>query len=143
MAKAIVADPAADMLYSDEDKLQPDGKRVRPFFKPDWSPEFFLGCMYTCHLGVYRTQLVREIGGFRPAFDGAQDYDLVLRLIERTRSDRPRPGRALSLAGGAEFDGGRRRGQAACPCRRACGLCKNIYTVRAGQDGPKSARRPD
>jgi GT2 family glycosyltransferase len=84
MANAIVADPAADMLYSDEDKLQPDGKRVRPFFKPDWSPEFFLGCMYTCHLGVYRTKLVREVGGFRPEFDGAQDYDLVLRLVEQT-----------------------------------------------------------
>jgi GT2 family glycosyltransferase len=84
MANAIVADPAADMLYSDEDKLQPDGKRVRPFFKPDWSPEFFLGCMYTCHLGVYRTKLARELGGFRPEFDGAQDYDLVLRLIEQT-----------------------------------------------------------
>jgi GT2 family glycosyltransferase len=84
MAKAIVADRHADMLYSDEDKLQMDGKRLRPFFKPDWSPEFFLGCMYTCHLGVYRTKLVREIGGFRPEFDGAQDYDLVLRLVERT-----------------------------------------------------------
>jgi GT2 family glycosyltransferase len=84
MATAIVADPAADMLYSDEDKLQPDGKRLRPFFKPDWSPEFFLGCMYTCHLGVYRTKLVREVGGFRPEFDGAQDYDLVLRLVEQT-----------------------------------------------------------
>jgi GT2 family glycosyltransferase len=84
MAQAIVADPAADMFYSDEDKLQPDGKRVRPFFKPDWSPEFFLGCMYTCHLGVYRTKLVREVGGFRPEFDGAQDYDLVLRVVEQT-----------------------------------------------------------
>jgi GT2 family glycosyltransferase len=84
MARAIVADPTADMLYSDEDKLQSDGVRVRPFFKPDWSPEFFLSCMYTCHLGVYRTSLVREIGGFRPAFDGAQDYDMVLRLVERT-----------------------------------------------------------
>ena len=59
MAQAIVADPSADMLYSDEDKLEPDGQRVRPFFKPDWSPEFFLGCMYTCHLGLYRTALVR------------------------------------------------------------------------------------
>jgi GT2 family glycosyltransferase len=84
MARAVVADPAADMLYSDEDKIQPDGLRTTPFFKPDWSPEFFLGCMYTCHLGLYRTALVRELGGFRPAFDGAQDYDLVLRLTERT-----------------------------------------------------------
>ncbi len=84
MAEAIVADPSAEMLYSDEDKLQPDGQRRAPFFKPDWSPEFFLGCMYTCHLGLYRTSLVRQIGGFRPAFDGAQDYDMVLRLTERT-----------------------------------------------------------
>ena len=84
MAQAIIAHRHADMLYSDEDKLQPDGKRLRPFFKPDWSPEFFLGCMYTCHLGVYRTKRLREIGGFRPEFDGAQDYDLVLRLVEKT-----------------------------------------------------------
>src|SRR5207302_10952984 len=66
MAEAIVADPDVDMLYSDEDKLEgEEGRRVRPFFKPDWSPEFFLSCMYTCHLGVYRTALVRAIGGFR------------------------------------------------------------------------------
>ena len=84
MAQAIVADPTADMLYSDEDKLLPDGSRKQPFFKPDWSPEFFLGCMYTCHLGLYRTALVRAMGGFRPEFDGAQDYDLVLRLSEQT-----------------------------------------------------------
>lgn len=84
MAQAIVADPSIDMLYSDEDKLLSDGRRRHPFFKPDWSPEFFLGCMYTCHLGVYRTSLVRELGGFRSDFDGAQDYDLVLRLTEKT-----------------------------------------------------------
>jgi GT2 family glycosyltransferase len=84
MAQAIVADPSADMLYSDEDKLSPGGERVMPFFKPDWSPEFFLGCMYTCHFGLYRASLVREVGGFRSDFDCAQDYDLVLRLTERT-----------------------------------------------------------
>jgi len=84
MAKEIVADPGVDMLYSDEDKIHADGKRCVPFFKPGWSPEFFLGCMYTCHLGIYRTALVREVGGFRSEFDSSQDYDLVLRLIERT-----------------------------------------------------------
>jgi GT2 family glycosyltransferase len=72
------------MIYSDEDKLEPDGRHVEPFFKPDWSPEFFLSCMYTCHLGVYRTALVRAVGGFRSAFDTAQDYDLALRLSEKT-----------------------------------------------------------
>jgi GT2 family glycosyltransferase len=81
MAQAVVADRAVDMLYSDEDKLELDGRHVDPFFKPEWSPEYFLACMYTCHLGVYRTELVREVGGFRSDFDSAQDYDLVLRLM--------------------------------------------------------------
>lgn len=83
VAQEIMRDPSVDMLYSDEDKLALTGERVEPFFKPDWSPEFFLACMYTCHLGVYRTDLVRQIGGWRSEFDGAQDYDLVLRLIAR------------------------------------------------------------
>jgi GT2 family glycosyltransferase len=85
LARAAIEQPQADVLYSDEDKIQPDGKRVTPFFKPDWSPEFFLGCMYTCHLSLYRTSLVREVGGFRPEFDSAQDYDLALRVIEKAR----------------------------------------------------------
>jgi len=68
------------MVYSDEDKMTPAGRHVDPFFKPDWSPEYFLACMYTCHLGVYRTELVRRVGGWRSAFDSSQDYDLVLRL---------------------------------------------------------------
>lgn len=80
MAREIRNRPDADMFYSDEDKLDQTGRHVEPFFKPDWSPEFFLACMYTCHLGVYRTERVRAIGGFRGQYDLAQDYDLVLRL---------------------------------------------------------------
>lgn len=85
VAKAIVADPAVDFIYSDEDKLDMNGRCIDPFFKPDWSPEYFLACMYTCHIGVYRTALVREIGGYRSEFDSAQDYDLVLRVVGRTK----------------------------------------------------------
>jgi GT2 family glycosyltransferase len=81
MAQEIVRDPSLDMIYSDEDKLSPNGKHVDPFFKPDWSPEYFMACMYTCHLGVYRTALIRKIGGWKSEFDGAQDYDLVLRIV--------------------------------------------------------------
>ena len=84
MAEAIVADRSLDMLYSDEDKITPNGKHVDPFFKPDWSPEYFLSCMYTCHLGVYRTRLLREVGGWRSAYDSSQDYDLVLRVVATT-----------------------------------------------------------
>jgi GT2 family glycosyltransferase len=76
--------PEADMIYSDEDKLDAVGHRVHPCFKPDWSPEYMLARMYTCHFGVYRRRLLDEIGGFRTGFDGSQDYDLVLRLSERT-----------------------------------------------------------
>ncbi len=81
VAEAIVADPAVDMVYSDEDKLTPAGGHVDPFFKPDWSPEYFLACMYTCHLSVYRAERVRQLGGWRSAFDSCQDYDLALRLV--------------------------------------------------------------
>ncbi len=71
-----------DLVYSDEDKLELDGTRSNVYFKPDWSPEHFLTNMYTCHLMVVRRSLVERIGGFRPGYEGAQDYDLVLRLMD-------------------------------------------------------------
>ena len=80
----INAHPDSDVIYSDEDKLSVSGKRCDPFFKPDWSPEHFLGQMYTCHLTVARASLMREVGGFRVGLEGAQDYDLWLRMIART-----------------------------------------------------------
>ncbi|MBD2021113.1 glycosyltransferase [Leptolyngbya sp. FACHB-36] len=84
VAKLINQRPNADFIYTDEDKLDPKGNRCDPFFKPDWSPEYFHACMYTCHLGVYRASLIRQIGGFRVGYEGAQDYDLVLRVVEQT-----------------------------------------------------------
>ncbi|MDX2231176.1 MAG: glycosyltransferase [Leptolyngbyaceae cyanobacterium bins.349] len=84
-ARLINQHPDADFIYSDEDKINPKGVRSDPFFKPDWSPDYFHSCMYTCHLGVYRTRLIRDIGGFRSGFDGSQDYDLVLRVVEKTK----------------------------------------------------------
>ena len=78
--------PEADMIYSDEDKVQDDGKLQEPFFKPDWSPDTFLSRMYTAHLGIYRRSLVNQIGGFRVGYEGSQDYDLVLRLTEKTEN---------------------------------------------------------
>ena len=84
VARFLNRHPEADMLYSDEDKIAENGERCEPSFKPDWSPDLFLSCMYTCHFGVYRKSLVREIGEFRKGYEGSQDYDLVLRLTERT-----------------------------------------------------------
>jgi O-antigen biosynthesis protein len=84
VAKVLNEHPDADVIYSDEDKLEFDGTHSDPFFKPDWSPEYLRSCMYLGHLGVYRRELVTRIGGFRPAFDGSQDYDLALRATEGT-----------------------------------------------------------
>lgn len=88
VVKLLNEHPEADFIYSDEDKLTMRGVRRAPFFKPDWSPDLFFSLMYTCHLGIYRKALMDKIGGFRPGFEGAQDYDLVLRLIEQTSADR-------------------------------------------------------
>lgn len=84
-AELLSAQPELDMVYTDEDRVSSDGEvRSNVFLKPDWSPDFFRTAMYTCHLGVYRRSLVQAVGGFRSELDGAQDYDLVLRLTERT-----------------------------------------------------------
>jgi glycosyltransferase involved in cell wall biosynthesis len=74
-----------DYLYTDEDKVGEDGRFYGTFHKPDWSPERLRGQMYTSHLSVLRTSLVREVGGFREGFEGSQDHDLVLRVTERAR----------------------------------------------------------
>jgi GT2 family glycosyltransferase len=71
----------ADVLYSDEDWMREAGQRTRPNFKPDWSPELLSSCMYFGHLFVARSELVAKAGWFRDGFDGAQDYDLALRLV--------------------------------------------------------------
>lgn len=73
----------ADLIYSDEDKLTEEGLDA-PILKPDWSPDFFLSCNYICHFTIIRSELLRQIGGLRSEFDGAQDYDLFFRVIERT-----------------------------------------------------------
>lgn len=83
---AVVArDPIVDYVYSDEDKVTPDGERYDEFRKPRWSPERLLAQNYCSHVSVIRTDLVRAVGRFRDGFDGSQDHDLILRVTERTR----------------------------------------------------------
>lgn len=77
--------PDLDFIYTDEDKLTVDGRRVEPFFKPDWSPDLLLSCNYITHFAVVRRSLVQEIGGFTEGLDGSQDHDLFLRLGEKTQ----------------------------------------------------------
>ncbi|MCL2652258.1 MAG: glycosyltransferase [Propionibacteriaceae bacterium] len=79
-------DPTIDVLYSDEDLLSEDGTRRRsPAFKPEWSPHLLLHCNFTNHLSVIRRSLIDEVGGLRTECDGAQDFDLLLRLHDLGR----------------------------------------------------------
>jgi len=85
VVRVLNIDRKTDIMYSDEDKLSDDGKRrLLPFFKPDWSPEMLLGINYITHFLVIRTTLLKQVGGLRPKFDGAQDYDLLLRATEKS-----------------------------------------------------------
>ncbi len=81
VAEAINRHPDARLLYSDEDKIDAQGMRFDPYFKPDFNYELFLAQNMICHLGVYRRELICSLGGFRSGFDGSQDYDLALRVI--------------------------------------------------------------
>jgi len=88
VAQALNRRPETDYLYTDEDKIDEEGRRFEPYFKPDFLPDLFYGQNYTSHLSVYRTSLVREVGGFRAGYEGSQDWDLALRVIEQTTPER-------------------------------------------------------
>jgi glycosyltransferase involved in cell wall biosynthesis len=84
VALLLAADPAADVVYSDEDKIDEEGCRYTPYFKPDYLPDLLTGQNCLSHLSVFRTALVRAVGGFRPGYEGSQDWDLALRVVEQT-----------------------------------------------------------
>ena len=76
--------PEADLIYSDEDKVNDNNQFIFPTYKPDWCPDSLLSRMYTSHFSIYRRSIVNEIGGFRVGYEGSQDYDLALRFTEKT-----------------------------------------------------------
>ena len=82
VAREIVEYPEVALIYSDEDKIDPFGHRYDPYFKSDWNPDLLRSQNMISHLGVYRTELVRSLGGFRLGYEGSQDWDLALRVSE-------------------------------------------------------------
>jgi GT2 family glycosyltransferase len=86
VAEEINAHPDVDLIFSDEDKIDVEGCRYYPYFKPDWNPALMLSQNAFSHLGVYRRSLVNKVGGFRLGFEGSQDYDLVLRCADATEA---------------------------------------------------------
>ncbi|MBV6403636.1 MAG: glycosyltransferase [Flavobacteriales bacterium] len=84
VVKRLQRAPDLDLVYTDEDKIDEQGRHSEAHFKPQWCPDHLLSRNYFGHLVVLRTTLLREVGGFRPGFEGSQDYDLLLRVTERT-----------------------------------------------------------
>ncbi len=85
---AIVARPQTQFLYSDEDRIDAAGCRGRPLFKPGWNPELLRSTNCVLHLAVVETALLRRLGGFRVGTDGAQDWDLAMRIAETVPRER-------------------------------------------------------
>jgi len=86
MAAAAAASPDADFFYSDKDSIDEDSSlRQNALFKPQWSPEILFSVNYLTHFNVMRTRLVKHAGGFRPETDGAQDWDIFLRVCHQAR----------------------------------------------------------
>lgn len=91
-ARAINENPQTDILYSDEDKVTMDGKSYfQPHFKSDFNPDLLRSMNYICHLFVVRKTIQEKAGLLRPEFDGAQDYDFVLRCVEESSQIRHIP----------------------------------------------------
>lgn len=87
VVQALQTAPHASIFYSDEDKLDLNGKRIDPHFKSDWNPDLFFSQNYVSHLGIYKRSLLNNIGGFRKGVEGSQDQDLLLRCLPHV-SDR-------------------------------------------------------
>lgn len=86
VVKAVNEAPETDVLYSDEDKLDMDGGALfDPHFKPDFNPDLLTSVNYISHLFIVKRELLVQVGGLRNEFDGAQDYDFILRCTEQAR----------------------------------------------------------
>ena len=88
MVKALNDNKELDFIYSDEDKIDMNGRRCEPHFKPDFSPDSILGANYICHFEIIRASIIKKIGGERTEFVGAQDFDLFLRIIDETTPEK-------------------------------------------------------
>ena len=90
VARAVIDEPALKLVYSDEDKIDSTGARVDPHFKSDWNPDLLLSQNYICHLVALRRDVIQQVGGCRTGFEGAQDHDLLLRVMEVVTADEVR-----------------------------------------------------
>lgn len=83
MVKKLNENQELKLIYSDEDKIDEDGKRHNPHFKSGWNPDMFFSQNYICHLVCIKKEIVESVGGFRKGYEGSQDYDLLLRIVDK------------------------------------------------------------
>ncbi len=87
VVKAINENKDVDFIYSDEDKFHfLDAPYYEPHFKPDFAPDTLRANNYICHYSVFKKELIDKIGGFNHDFDGAQDFDMILRATENAKN---------------------------------------------------------
>ncbi|MCH7483605.1 MAG: glycosyltransferase [Chloroflexi bacterium] len=131
--------PELDYVFSDEDKMELDGTRLDPFFKPDWAPDL-LNCLnYVTHFSVYRKSIIDEVGGFRIGFEGSQDWDLTLRVTERTQriAHIPRPLYSWRKVPGSAATSDRAKEYASAAAKKALGEAIDRRGLKAVVlDGP-------
>ena len=84
VVKAINENPDVEFIYTDEDKCTKVENRYSPHFKPDFAIDTLRSVNYICHFSIFKKELMDKLGGFRSEFDGAQDYDIILRMSENT-----------------------------------------------------------
>ena len=87
VVESINKHPSAQIIYSDEDKVDENGQRFDPHFKSDWNLDLFYSQNYVSHLGVYKAEILKKIKGFRVGFEGSQDQDLLLRCLPHTNPE--------------------------------------------------------
>ena len=119
VASYLARNPDVDVLYTDDDKIGPDGRRHGPQFKPDWSPESLLSQMYFCHLLVVRRSLFEEVGGFRVGFEGSARSRFSAQ-VRRKKHVESRICRSSSITGVRRQD------------RRRCLATRSRYSFEAG-----------
>lgn len=86
LVRAVNENPNTDSVYSDEDKMDMEGKTFfEPNYKSDFNIDLLRNCNYICHIFMTRTKIAKEIGGFRKEYDGAQDFDFIFRCVEKSR----------------------------------------------------------
>lgn len=143
VAAELQAHPDADLIYSDEDKIDAQGRRFEPHFKTGWNPELLLGQNYVSHLSVYRREVVERLGGLREGLEGAQDYDLTLRVSEAIPASHIRHIPTVLYHWRQQAGPGSFSETAAERCRLAAERAVREHLDRTGQAGARVERHPD